>query len=244
MRNLSLIVEYVGKNYAGFQIQNDVLTIQEVLEKALEKTFNKKIQIVAAGRTDAGVHAFGQVINFFVDTTMDIGNIPKVINMNLPDDISIVGARYVEDDFSARFSAKSKVYKYVIYNNRYRSAVYSDFSYAYPHYLDIEKMKEASKCLIGTHDFTSLMGRDSVVKDAIRTIYSVDIIREGDLVEITFHGKSFLRNMIRIIVGSLCDIGRGKKTVDFLEESIKKRDRAQAGYTAPAQGLFLVEVRY
>lgn len=244
MRNVSLTVEYVGKNYSGFQIQPNVLTVQEVLETALKKTFNKEIEITAAGRTDAGVHAFGQVINFFVDTTMDIGNMPKVININLPDDVSIVDAKFVDDNFSARYSAKSKVYKYVIYNNKYRSAIHGDFSYNFPHELDIEKMKKASECLIGTHDFTSFMGRDSNVKDAIRTIYSVEITRDGDFVEIVFHGKAFLRNMIRIIVGTLCDIGRGKLEVEFLENSIKEKNRAKAGYTAPANGLFLMKVNY
>lgn len=244
MANILLKVEYNGKNYCGFQIQPNVLTIQELLEEALEKTFKEKIEIVGAGRTDAGVHALGQVINFHTETSVDIGNMPKVINYHLPEDISIVGAKFVSEDFSARFDAKSKIYKYVIYNNRYRSAIYGDFSYNFPHKLDEEKMQEAAKCLIGTHDFTSFMGRDSVVKDCIRTIYSIDIVRNGDFVEITFHGKSFLRNMIRIIAGSLCDIGRGKLPVEFLEKSLKEKDRTKAGFTAPPCGLFLVEVRY
>lgn len=244
MKNIALTVEYIGTNYCGFQIQPNVLTVQEVLEKALEKTFKEKIEITAAGRTDAKVHAFGQVINFKVDTTVDIGNMPKVINYHLPKDISIVDAKMKEDNFSARFSAKAKIYKYCIYNNKYRSAIYGDFAYNFPHKLDIEKMKRASQCLIGTHDFTSFMGRDSEVKDAIRTIYSIDIKREGDFVEIEFYGKSFLRNMIRIIVGSLCDIGREKLPEDFLEKSLKEKDRSKAGYTAPAQGLFLMEVKY
>lgn len=244
MTNIALTVQYKGKAYAGFQRQPDVVTVEEVLEDALEATFHKKIDLVAAGRTDAGVHALGQVVSFKVDTTIDIGNMPKVINFHLPEDISIVGAKIVDEDFSARFSSKSKIYKYVIYNSRYRSAIYGDFSYCFPHQLDLERMQEAVKCLIGTHDFESFMGRDSIVKDCIRTIYSVDIERKGDFVELTFHGKSFLRNMIRIIVGSLCDIGRGKLPTDFLEKSLLEKNRAKAGYTAPACGLFLLEVRY
>ena len=244
MANIALIVQYKGKHYCGFQRQPDVLSIQEVLEEALIKTFKEKISVVASGRTDAGVHALGQVINFHVETTVDIGNMPKVINYHLPRDISIVDAKFVGENFSARFDAKSKIYKYVIYNHKNRSAIYEDFSFNFPHKLYIELMKQGVVGIIGTHDFTSFMGRDSVVKDGIRTIYSIDIERCGDFVEITFHGKSFLRNMIRIIAGSLCDIGRGKLPVDFLESSLIQKDRSKAGFTAPAQGLFLIEVKY
>lgn len=244
MANVALTVQYKGKHYCGFQRQPDVLSVQEVLEEALSKTFKENISVVASGRTDAGVHALGQVVNFHVETTIDIGNMPKVINYHLPRDISIVDAKFVDENFSARFDAKSKVYKYVIYNNKNRSGVYDEFSFNFPHKLDIELMKSGVMGIIGTHDFTSFMGRDSVVKDGIRTIYSIDIQRCGDFVEITFHGKSFLRNMIRIIVGSLCDIGRGKLPVDFLENSLIHKDRSKAGFTAPAQGLFLIEVRY
>lgn len=244
MANIALTIQYKGKHYFGFQRQPNVITVQEVLEEALSKTFKKEISVVAAGRTDAGVHALGQVVNFHVETTVDIGNMPKVINYHLPSDISVVNGKIVEDDFSARFCAKSKIYKYVIYNNRNRSAIYEDFSFNFPHKLDIELMKKAVVGIIGTHDFTSFMGRDSVVKDGIRTIYSIDIKRCGDFVEITFHGKSFLRNMLRIISGTLCDIGRQKLPVEFLEDSLKEKDRAKAGFTAPAKGLFLMEVKY
>lgn len=244
MANIALRVQYKGKHYCGFQWQPDLPTVQQVLEEALTKTFKKEITIVAAGRTDAGVHALGQVVNFYADTTIDIGNMPKVINYHLPDDVSIVDAKFVEEGFSARFDAKSKVYKYVIYNHRNRAAVYDDYSYKFPHKLDIELMQKATEGIIGTHDFTSFMGRDSIVKDGIRTIYSIDVERKGDFVEITFHGKSFLRNMIRIIAGTLCDIGRGKLPVDFLSDSLDHKDRSKAGFTAPAKGLFLVEVKY
>lgn len=244
MAKIKSIVHYNGSRYKGFQIQPNQITIQGEIEKALEKTFHKKIKIVAAGRTDRGVHSLGQVISFDVDTTIDIGNLPRVINYHLPEDISIMESEYVDDDFSARFSAKSKVYKYLIYNYKYESGFYDSLSYNYPHYLDIERMKKAVEPIIGTFDFSSFMGRDSNVKDAIRTIYSIDIKRDGRFVEITFHGKSFLRNMIRIIVGSLCDIGRGKLETDFLKESLEKKDRKMAGYTAPPSGLYLMEVRY
>lgn len=245
MTNIALKVSYKGKAYAGFQIQPDQVTVQGVLEDVLSKTFKEEIKVVAAGRTDAGVHALGQVINFQVAKChIDIGNLPKVLNYKLPEDISIIGAAYVDENFSARFSAGSKIYKYVIYNNRYRSAIYGDYSFCFPHYLDVDKMREAAKAIVGTHDFQSFMGRYAQVKDAIRTVYAVDIKREGDFVELVFHGKSFLKNMIRILVGSLCDIGRGKLAVDFIDQAIEAKDRTKAGFTAPACGLFLMEVLY
>ncbi len=244
MDNIALEVEYIGKNYSGFQKQPDVPTIEGELEKALYKTFNNDIKLVYAGRTDAGVHAFGQVISFYADNKIDIGNLPKVLNYHLPEDISISSAKVVPYDFHARFSAKSKVYRYIIYNNRYRSAIYGDFSYCYPHKLDENLMNEALKYIIGEHDFTSFMGRDSEVKDAIREVYSASVKRDGDFLYIDFHGKAFLRNMIRIIVGSLCDIGRGKLPIDFLKKAMDEKRRDASGYTAPASGLYLMEVKY
>lgn len=244
MKNLALTVQYKGTNYSGFQIQPKDNSVQEELEKALTKTCKENIKLVAAGRTDQGVHALGQVINFHTKSTIDIGNFPKVVNYHLPSDISVVGARYVDEKFSARFSAKSKVYRYVVYNHRYRSAIHGEFSFNYPHPVDIERMREAVKPLIGTHDFTSFMGRKSIVKDAIRTIYSIDIERNGDFIEIIFHGKSFLKNMIRIIVGSLLEIGRGRRNINFLEMAMLREKRGTAGFTAPSSGLFLMEVRY
>ncbi|MDO5027751.1 MAG: tRNA pseudouridine(38-40) synthase TruA [Bacillota bacterium] len=245
MINIGLKVSYKGKAYAGFQIQPDQPTIQGFLEAALGKIFDQEIKIVGAGRTDAGVHAYGQVINFFVDQCkIDIGNLPKLVNAYLPEDISVVGAAFVDQDFSARFSAQSKIYKYVIYNNRYRSAIYGDFSFCFPHHLDIDLMRQAAQSIVGCHDFHSFMGRYADVKDSIRTVYSVDINRQGDFVELVFHGKGFLKNMIRILVGSLCDIGRGKLPVDFIERALEAKDRTKAGFTAPACGLFLMEVKY
>lgn len=244
MKNIALTVQYKGKNYSGFQIQPRDNSIQEELEHALTKTCKETIKVVAAGRTDQGVHALGQVVSFYTNSTIDIGNFPKVVNFHLPEDISVVDAKYVDEKFSARFSAKSKVYRYVVYNNRYRSAIHGEFSFNYPHHIDVDRMKEAVKPIIGTHDFTSFMGRKSIVKDAIRTIYSIDIERQGDFIEITFHGKSFLKNMIRIIVGSLVEIGRGRRSIHFLEEAMKREKRGTAGFTAPSCGLFLIEVRY
>lgn len=244
MKNIVLKVEYDGTNYAGFQIQPKLKTIQGELEKAISKTLRQEIKIVAAGRTDVGVHALGQVINFKCNTDIDIGNLPKVVNYNLPDDISVVGAKYERENFSARFDAKAKVYRYYIYNSRYRSAIYNKYSFNYPHKLNLKRMKDASKILIGTHDFTSFMGRDSDVKDAIRTLYEINIEQNGDFFILDFYGKSFLRNMIRIMVGSLVEIGRGKKEIEFLENALKEKKRESAGYTAPSCGLFLMKVIY
>lgn len=244
MKNIVLKVQYDGTNFSGFQIQPNLRTIQGELEKALTKTCKEEIKIVAAGRTDVGVHALGQVINFKSNTEIDIGNFPKVVNYNLPEDISVVGAKYASENFSARFDAKAKIYRYFIYNSRYRSAVYGKYSFNYPHKLSLERMKEASEILIGTHDFTSFMGRDSDVKDAIRTLYDIKIKQNGKFFVLDFYGKSFLRNMIRIMVGSLVEIGRGKKDIDFLKNALEEKKRESAGYTAPSCGLFLMKVIY
>ena len=244
MRNIKLIISYNGANYCGWQIQPGEITIQEKVEDALSKTFHEEIKTVAAGRTDAGVHALGQVVNFYAESDIDIGNLPKVINFHLPEDISIIGAEYVEDDFSARYCAKSKTYKYIVYNHRYRNAVYGSHTYQYPFPVEVDIMKEASKLLIGEKDFKSFMGRKAVVKDSIRTIYEIDIIRNGDFIEFTFYGKSFLKNMIRIMVGTLLEIGRGKLTTYDLKNMLEEKDRSIAGPTAGANGLYLVEVHY
>lgn len=244
MRNIKLIVNYNGKRYSGWQSQPGEDTVQARLERALSRTCKEVIRVVAAGRTDAGVHAFGQVVNFYSNIKIDIGNFPKVVNYHLPPDISVVSAEFVEPNFSARYSAKSKEYKYVVYNHRYRNAIYSDYSYQYPFPVDVELMQKASEILIGEHDFASFMGRKAVVKDSIREIYSIEISRNGDVVEFLFHGKSFLKNMIRIIVGTLLEIGRGRLTVDDLQMMLDSKNRALSGPTAGGNGLFLMKVHY
>ncbi|MDO5040802.1 MAG: tRNA pseudouridine(38-40) synthase TruA [Peptoniphilus sp.] len=241
--NIKLTVAYDGENYNGFQIQPDVKTVEGVLNRAIEKTVKHEVKLMSAGRTDRGVHSMGQVVNFFSDTTIDIGNLPKVINYHLPEDISVVGAEYVPDDFHARFSAKGKFYRYLIYRGKYRHPMYRKAMH-YPYKLNLDDMRKALSCLEGEHDFKSFMGRRAVVKDTIRRIYSIEIKEKEDMIYIDFYGKSFLKNMIRIIVGTAIEIGAGRRDIDFMRRALNSTNRKAAGFTAPSNGLYLMKIYY
>ncbi|CDZ75155.2 tRNA pseudouridine synthase A [Peptoniphilus sp. ING2-D1G] len=240
---MKLTVAYDGTNYNGFQIQPDVKTVEGVLNKAIEKTVKHEVKLMSAGRTDRGVHAIGQVVNFFSDTSIDIGNLPKVINYHLPEDISVIDSEYVSEDFHARFSAKGKFYRYAIYRGRYRHPMYKNAMH-YPYKLNLNSMRESFLCLSGEHDFKSFMGRRAVVKDTIRRIYDISLKEKGDMLYIDFYGKSFLKNMVRIIVGTSIEIGAGRKDAGFMQRALESKNRKSAGFTAPSQGLYLMKIYY
>lgn len=242
--NILIKVTYDGTNYHGYQIQNKLKTIEGELSKAINDTLKKETKIYSAGRTDRGVHALGQYVNFYTDTTIDLGNLPRVINFHLPDDISVISAKEVPFDFHARFSAREKIYSYVVYNNKYRNAIYHNRAYQYPFSLDLSLMNESFKYLIGQKDFKSFMGRDAIVKDTIRTIYSIKVKKDNKFIYFDFQGKSFLKNMIRIIMGTAIEIGRGKKDPIFMKEVLEKQNRKYAGPTAPSCGLYLMNILY
>ena len=243
-RNLALEVAYDGTNYHGYQDQPGLITVEGTLKRALEATFLQEIQINSAGRTDKGVHSLGQVVNFEVSTTIDLGNLPRVINYHLPADVSVLSAKEVEEDFHARFSAKAKLYRYVIYNGRYRNPIYHHRACFVHFHLDEKKMEEALKDLPGLRDFGVFMGRHAVVKDTYRNLYRVDIKRKKDLIIIHFYGKSFLKNMIRRIMGTTIEIGWGLKSPDTLKKALESQDKTYLGPTAPAEGLYLMRVDY
>lgn len=243
-RNIALKVAYDGTAYHGYQDQPGLVTVEGVLKKALQATFLQEVDLKSAGRTDKGVHSQGQVVNFRVDTTIDLGNLPRVVNFNLPTDVSILEAKVVADDFHARFSAKAKLYRYVIYNGRYRNPLY-EHKACFIHFpLDEKKMDEALKTLPGLRDFGVFMGRHAVVKDTYRNLYWVDVQRKKDLIFIHFYGKSFLKNMIRKIMGATIEIGRGLREVDSLKKALESQDKTYLGPTAPAEGLYLMRVDY
>lgn len=242
--NILIKIIYDGTNFHGFQYQPDRRTVEGELNIGLLKTFKKEIKIYYAGRTDRGVHALGQYANFHVDTTIDIGNLPKVLNYNLPEDVSVNYAKIVPDDFHARFDAKKKKYRYVIYKSRYRNALLYNRAYEYPHEIDLERMKESVKCLLGEHDYASFMGRNAIVKDSIRSIDEIEITEDEKFIYMDFTAKSFLKNMIRIIVGTSIEIGRGIRDIDYMEKALLSKNRKKAGPTAPACGLYLMDVKY
>lgn len=244
MKNVKLTIEYDGTNFSGWQIQPNARTIQEDIEKGLKKIIKKQIKINGSGRTDAGVHALGQVANFKDEFTIPIEKIPRALNAVLPDDISIKEAIEVPENFHARYSAKGKRYIYKIYNGQLRSALLRNHAYFTAYTLNVEKMKEAAKHFTGEHDFKGFMASRTSVKNTVRTIYDIKLYEKDNLLIIEAKGNGFLYNMVRIITGTLIDIGRGKIDDKDLPNIIKSCKRERAGHTAPPQGLYLSQVYY
>lgn len=243
MRNLKLTIQYDGTKYCGWQKQPNSSGIQGTIEYAIYEITKEKVNIIGSGRTDAGVHALGQVANLKTNSNIPAARIPDALNAKLPKDISIIDCQEVSDDFHSRYSATGKIYRYLIYNKPYRSPLYKDISYHVRYNLDIEKMRVEAQSLLGTHEFKGFMSSGSSVKDTVRTIHNISIEESGDLIVLEVEGNGFLYNMVRIIVGTLVDIGRGR--IDKpLEEIIASQDRGEAGHTAPAHGLFLKKVHY
>lgn len=243
MRNLKLTIQYDGMKYCGWQKQPNSPGIQGTIEYAIYEITKEKVNITGSGRTDAGVHALGQVANFKTNSSIPVDRIPDALNAKLPKDISIVDCQEVSQEFHSRYSATGKIYRYLIYNKPYRSPLYKDTSYHVRYNLDVNKMRSEAKSLLGTHDFRGFMSSGSSVKDTVRTIRNITIERNEDLIVLEVEGNGFLYNMVRIIVGTLVDIGRGR--IDkSMEEIIASQDRGEAGHTAPAHGLFLKKVHY
>lgn len=243
MRNLKITVQYDGTKYCGWQKQPNSPGIQGEIEYAIYEITKEKVNITGSGRTDAGVHALGQVANFKTNSNIPASRIPDALNAKLPKDISIIDCEEVDEDFHSRYSAKGKIYRYLIYNKPYRSPLYKDTSYHIRYDLDIDKMRSEAKSLIGEHDFKGFMSSGSSVKDTVRTIYDISITEKEDLIVLEVEGNGFLYNMVRIIVGTLVDIGRGRIKHN-MEEIIKSKSRSMCGHTAPAHGLFLKKVNY
>lgn len=244
MKNIRLLIEYQGTNYSGWQAQENALGIQEVIEDAIKKITGEKVRLTSSGRTDGGVHALGQVANFFTKSSIPGDNFRHPLSIELPDDIEIIESEEVDIDFHSRFHAKSKRYRYVIYNGRNPRPIYRNFSYHVRKDLNVEEMRRSLTYFIGEHDFASFMARKSEVDTTIRTIYSIEIVKKDEFIEIVVEGKSFLRHMIRIIVGTLVWVGVGKIKKEDVRKIIQGKNRQLAGPTAPPQGLFLEKVYY
>lgn len=244
MKRIKLTVAYDGTNYCGWQIQPNGITVQEVLENCLEDLTGKKTEILGASRTDAGVHALGNVAVFDTDMRMPGEKFSFALNQRLPEDIRIQKSEEVPLDFHPRYRESEKTYLYRILNRQFpipTERLYSHFTYI-P--LDIEKMAEAGRYLVGEHDFESFCGAGAQVKTTVRTITKVQVSREGSLITIEIRGKGFLYNMVRIIAGSLMEIGGGMYPPEHMKEILEARDRQAAGPTAPARGLTLAGIRY
>lgn len=244
-RNICLTVAYDGTAYHGFQRQNNCVAIQNVLEEMLSKVCGDTIELAAAGRTDAGVHAQGQVVNFFSDGTIPLANIPRAVNRLLPQDIVVTKAIEVDRDFSALHSAKSKIYLYKLHRNQVPDPFLRRYSWHYEYKLELAPMQQALAYLVGEHDFSSFKSAGSVLQiNPVRTIYAADCQQEGDLFTFRFFGSGFLYHMVRNIVGTIVTVGNGRLAPQAIPDILAMKDRRHAGKTAPPQGLILWQVHY
>ncbi len=249
MRNIKLIIEYDGKLFNGWQKQPGKLNIQGEIEQAIFKVTGEEVDLIGSGRTDAGVHALGQVANFKLkESTLSIDKMAMAINSQLKPTIRIKEATEVDERFHSRYNAKKKTYRYVINNSPIPSAIYRGMQYHFKAPLDVDKMNKAAKYLEGEHDFKSFKSSGTSSKTSVRTIYEAKVYREYhnnmDLVVIELTGNGFLYNMVRIISGTLLDVGCGKIDAKDVKEILDAKDRKRAGKTLPANGLFLVNVCY
>lgn len=245
-RNIALLVAYDGTDYHGFQRQSPpVVAVANVLEEKLALVFNDSIELAAAGRTDAGVHAAGQVVNFFTDGRIPIERVPMAVNSLLPRDISIRDAWEAGRDFSARHSAVSKAYTYRIQTGRTPDPLATRYAWHVRDLLDAEAMRAAACILLGAHDFSAFRAAGGAEMSPVRTIFETRTKRDDcGMIEMYFHANGFLYHMVRNIVGTLVDVGRGRKTVGDFARILESRDRRQASPTAPAEGLVLERVWY
>lgn len=244
MRNLMITIEYNGANFSGWQKQQNKRTIQEEMENAFFNLTAEKVEVEASGRTDKGVHAIGQVVSVKTSNKMPVKNFKRALNDLLPNDVFVKKVKEVDDNFHARFSAKRKTYRYDVKVGGDRGAIKNQLMAFYPYEVDLEKMLDASKLLIGKHNFKGLCSADTSVKNFDREIYDVKIKKHGKMFHFYITGSGFLYNMVRIIVGTLLEIGRGKLKKDDLEKAIVLKDRRFAGQTMPPQGLYLLSVEY
>lgn len=245
MRNFKMIVEYDGTAYCGWQRQENGLSIQQVLEETISLITQEKATVIGSGRTDAGVHALNQVASFRSNTRLPAEILYRGINGLLPPDIVLKALEEVDREFNALRDARGKVYFYRICNQRLRPALGRNYFWFIYHPLDLTAMEQAAQYLVGCHDFSSFCATGSDVKDRTRTVTSINIKRdENDLLEITIEAQGFLKYMVRNIVGTLVEIGRGKRNPSEMKEIMESCDRNIAGITAPARGLYLKEVKY
>lgn len=245
MKNVKIIIEYDGTDYHGWQCQADLPTVQKTIEDAIRKITRENVKITGSGRTDAGVHAIGQVANFFIETQMDTDTLRKALNSTLPRDISIIKAQEVPNGFHAQFSSRSKVYEYRIFNRPHPPALQRNRVWHIQEKLDTKKMREAAAYLEGTHDFSVFATADITVKTTVRTVKRVHVrkTREG-IISVEIEADGFLKRMVRMITGTLVETGRGKLTPEGFGQILAEGQKTKNVFTAPPSGLFLKKVIY
>lgn len=243
-RNILLTIEYDGTNYSGWQTQKNARSIQSVLEAAIKRITGKKSDIISCGRTDSGVHALGHIANFKTASDIPLYKLQCGLNSVLPKDIIIKETEEVPLEFHSRFDARSKVYTYTILNRTAPAAILRGQVHHVPYKLNAGMMRREAKRLVGRHDFKSFQAADVEWRNSVRTIKRLDIKKTGDIIKITIAADGFLYNMVRNIVGTLLEIGRGKFKPGSMVKILRDKDRKFAGPTAPAKGLCLMEVKY
>lgn len=241
---VKLVVAYEGTNYCGWQVQPNGITIEEVLNQHLSRLLGEDIKVTGASRTDAGVHSMGNVAVFDTNTRMPAEKISYALNQGLPEDIVVQDSCQVPEDFHPRFSKSVKTYEYRILNRKFRLPLERNTSYFYHYPLDVAKMQQAADYLVGEHDFTSFSSVHAQTNTFVRTIHSLDVDKNGDMISIRITGNGFLYNMVRIIAGTLIQVGAGMIEPSRMEEILAGKDRDLAGPTAPAHGLTMIGIAY
>ncbi|MEP6756039.1 MAG: tRNA pseudouridine(38-40) synthase TruA [Chthonomonadales bacterium] len=244
MRCFKATLEYDGTDFAGFQLQTNLRTVQGACEEAIEKLVGVPIRVHGAGRTDAGVHALGQVIGFRAETNISLAQMPVAMNSQLPRDLSIKSVEEVDERFHARFSAKSRAYVYIVLRQPVRSALFRRYTYWCSNDLNVDDMRFAADSLIGSKDFTSFANSLSETATAIRNMKFIRVREHGPFLIFSVEANAFLRGMVRNLVGTLLEVGKGRLSPEEMHRIIDAKDRQSAGPSAPPEGLTLVRVRY
>lgn len=245
MRTIKLTIEYDGTDYLGWQVQPNGKTIQGVLEECLKRITGEEVHVIGSGRTDAGVHALAQVAHFKTKSPIDLNSLQRALNSLLPKDILIKRVEEVDSDFHARKKAIRKLYEYRIFNRPLQSVFQRHYSWHIPQKLNQEAMAKAAHFLVGEHDFSSFKSSGTPTRSTIRRVFRVGWKRDrGGILRFEIEASGFLKQMVRTIVGTLVEVGKGKITPEEFQEILLSRDRRKAGPTAPAHGLFLKEVKY
>lgn len=245
MRNIRITIEYDGKNFPGWQSQPGKVSIQTEIENAIYEVTGEKVDLIASGRTDAGVHALGQVANFHTNTKIEISKIPYAINSKLPNSIVVRDAVEVDERFHSRYNCKLKTYRYIINNNGFPSALNRYREFHMPFKLNFAEMEKAIKHFEGEHDFKAFKSSGgNAKKTTVRTLTNCNIKKEDGRIYIELTGNGFLYNMVRIISGTILDVGLGKIKAEDIPEIISSGNRERAGRTLPPHGLYLVKVNY
>lgn len=244
MRNIKLTIEYDGTSYGGWQKQKNNRTIQQCIEEAIKLLTGEEVELIGSSRTDAGVHAKGMVANFITNSQIPADKFREAINTKLPDDIGIIKSEEVDKNFHSRYDSKGKTYCYTLVNRYEKVCIGRNYVYQVREELNYDLMKEAAKYFLGKHDFKAFKTNGSSVKTSVRTISGLELELKDDVIKIFVSADGFLYNMVRIIVGTLIEVGKGKIKPESIERIIKNGDRSKAGPCVPPNGLVLEKVFY